>query len=235
MGNRESTADTAEFWNDVWHTADLSDEGHDDMLESIVSGLAPGRALDLGCGAGGNVVWLAKHGWQATGVDFSEVAVRKARELVAKHGLDATFVAADASTYQPESQPQLITSFYIQLPPHQRIRMLSNAAASLAPGGKLVFVSHDVSTPPSGWNADELDSLTTPDEIVAELPGLQIERAEVMDEVGAHMTHMPNSDEDENHERERHEAQPSEHSEEEGHHSHSHGGSTVIVAMKPLD
>ena len=231
MDNRESAADTAEFWDEVWDSADFSEDGYDDLLESVALGLAPGRALDIGCGAGGNVVWLAKRGWQATGVDFSEVAVRKAGELADSLGLDAEFIAADASTYQPESQFQLIISFYIQLPPYQRARMLSNAADSLAPGGKLVFVSHDISAPPTGWSADELDSLTTPDEIVAELPGLQIERAEVVDEVGAHMTDMPNWSED--HERERHEFPPSEHSEDEGH--HSHGGSTVVVAMKPLD
>jgi SAM-dependent methyltransferase len=32
--------------------------------------LAPGHALDVGCGTGANVIYLATHGWQATGVDF---------------------------------------------------------------------------------------------------------------------------------------------------------------------
>jgi SAM-dependent methyltransferase len=41
--------------------------------------LAPGRAIDLGCGTGANVRYLARHGFEATGVDFSSVALRAAR------------------------------------------------------------------------------------------------------------------------------------------------------------
>ena len=42
--------------------------------------LAPGRAIDLGCGTGANVRYLAQHGFEATGVDFSPVALRSAAE-----------------------------------------------------------------------------------------------------------------------------------------------------------
>ena len=41
--------------------------------------LAPGRAVDLGCGAGANAVFLAQAGFDVVGVDFSTVALRKAR------------------------------------------------------------------------------------------------------------------------------------------------------------
>ena len=55
------------------------------------------RALDLGCGSGANVVFLAEHGYDATGVDFSPVALDKGRALAADHGVvDRThFVEAD--------------------------------------------------------------------------------------------------------------------------------------------
>ena len=43
--------------------------------------LAPGRALDLGCGTGANLRYLARHGFESTGVDFSRVALRVARQL----------------------------------------------------------------------------------------------------------------------------------------------------------
>lgn len=38
----------------------------------------PGRALDLGCGTGTNVITMARKGWNVTGVDFSSGAIRKA-------------------------------------------------------------------------------------------------------------------------------------------------------------
>ncbi|MFZ5855743.1 MAG: class I SAM-dependent methyltransferase [Chloroflexota bacterium] len=38
-----------------------------------------GRAIDLGCGTGTNVLTLAQHGWQVTGVDFVPKAIRAAK------------------------------------------------------------------------------------------------------------------------------------------------------------
>ena len=43
----------------------------------------PGRALDLGCGTGANLRYLARHGFEATGIDFSRVALRVARRRAA--------------------------------------------------------------------------------------------------------------------------------------------------------
>jgi SAM-dependent methyltransferase len=58
--------------------------------------MPPGHALDVGCGTGTNVIYLAKHGWQATGIDFSAAAIRKARTDA--HGIDgATFIEGDVT------------------------------------------------------------------------------------------------------------------------------------------
>ncbi len=47
----------------------------------------PGRALDLGCGTGTNSIYLAQHGWQATGVDFSPKAIELARDKAQRAGV----------------------------------------------------------------------------------------------------------------------------------------------------
>ena len=44
-----------------------------------VSRLRPGKALDLACGEGRNAVWMAEQGWDVTGIDFSGVAINRAR------------------------------------------------------------------------------------------------------------------------------------------------------------
>ena len=51
------------------------------FLVAEVVDLSPGRALDLACGEGRNAIWLAEQGWTVTGVDFSNVALDKARRL----------------------------------------------------------------------------------------------------------------------------------------------------------
>ena len=100
----------------------------------------PGRAVDLACGEGRNALWLAAHGWQVTGVDFSAVALDKARELDTRGLVD--WVRADATGYHGEPV-DLALLCYLQLPAAQRGRALRAAAATLAPGGLLLVVAHD--------------------------------------------------------------------------------------------
>jgi SAM-dependent methyltransferase len=55
----------------------------------------PGRALDLGCGTGTNVITLAKHGWQAFGIDFVKRAIARARVKAEQAGVTAQFFVGD--------------------------------------------------------------------------------------------------------------------------------------------
>lgn len=66
-------------------------------LTSLVDHLAPGRALDVGCGTGDNCIYLAQHGWDVTGIDYVAGAVNKARTKVAAAGVDVTLKQADAT------------------------------------------------------------------------------------------------------------------------------------------
>ncbi len=62
---------------------------------AFLQSAAPGRALDLGCGTGTNVITLAQHGWQVTGVDFSPKAIRTARRKTAAAGIQADLSVQD--------------------------------------------------------------------------------------------------------------------------------------------
>ena len=55
----------------------------------------PGRAIDLGCGTGTNVITLAEAGWQVTGVDFAFLAVFLARRKAAQAGVKARLLTRD--------------------------------------------------------------------------------------------------------------------------------------------
>ena len=217
-------SDTVEFWNEIWSTMDHTFADYDELLVEHAGELQPGRALELGCGSGGNAVWMAKRGWRVTALDFSDVAIEKARMRAAERGVEVEFLVSDVTTYQSDEQYDLIASFYIQLWPEERAQMLAMAARSLAPGGTLLFVSHDKSSPPSGWSDDDLASLTSPGEVAAELPGLIIERVETVEGGGAHMADPSDHDYE-------HQDYPGEHTQQEEDHSHS--ATTVIVAVRP--
>ena len=57
----------------------------------------PGRALDLGCGTGTSSIYLAQHGWQVTGVDFSPKAIELARDKAQRAGVSPEWHIGDVS------------------------------------------------------------------------------------------------------------------------------------------
>ncbi|HSB67251.1 MAG TPA: class I SAM-dependent methyltransferase [Anaerolineales bacterium] len=64
----------------IWDTGVSPQE----LLDFITSH-PPGKALDMGCGTGTNVITLAKHGWLVTGVDFTRGAIRVAKQKAQQH------------------------------------------------------------------------------------------------------------------------------------------------------
>lgn len=66
-------------------------------LAEGANALTPGTALDVGCGTGDDSIYLARHGWQVTGVDFVTTAIEKARAKAADGDVPVTFVEADAT------------------------------------------------------------------------------------------------------------------------------------------
>ncbi|MER5336635.1 class I SAM-dependent methyltransferase [Micromonospora sp. NPDC002717] len=142
--------------------------------------LPPGRALDLAAGEGRNAVWLAERGWRVTAVDFSAVAVRRGQDLARERGVDIDWQVADVTTYRPEAGAyDLVLIAYLHLPRPDLATVLRHAATSVRPGGSFVLVAHDLAnlTADTGGPQDPA-VLPTPEMVVAELPGMQISRAE---------------------------------------------------------
>ncbi len=64
-----------------------------------------GRAIDIGCGTGTNVIMLAQHGWQVTGVDFAMRAIQIAKSKLKRAGLNADLIVDDATKLKKVSGP----------------------------------------------------------------------------------------------------------------------------------
>jgi SAM-dependent methyltransferase len=150
------------------------------FLVAEVAGLEPGRALDLACGEGQNAVWLAGLGWEVTAVDYAEVAIAKGIERAAREGVAVDFHADDLLRYRPEARAfDLVLILYLHMPSDGRRLVLERAAAAVAPGGTLVLVGHDLLNLTEGVGGpSDPDLLFTPDDVVAELHGLDLEKAE---------------------------------------------------------
>lgn len=74
-------------------------------LLAFIAAHPPGRALDLGCGTGTNVITLAQAGWQTTGVDFVGKAIRLARRKARAAGVPADFRTGDVTELDGISGP----------------------------------------------------------------------------------------------------------------------------------
>ncbi len=150
------------------------------FLVAEVDGLEPGRALDLACGAGRNAVWLAEQGWTVTGADFSDVALENARGLAAERGVEVDWVQADVREWEPPAGAfDLVAVLYLQIPAEERRPVLARAAGAVAPGGTLLVVGHDLQNLNGGYGGPKDPRvLFTPDEVAADLPGREIEKAE---------------------------------------------------------
>ena len=154
--------------------------GPNRFLVAETETLPPGRALDVACGEGRNAIWLAERGWRVTGVDFSEVAIEKARQIAARRGVEADFRVGDVVAEAPEEQAyDLVLVFYLQLPAERMRQAVGAAARAVAPGGTFLLVGHDSRNLSEGWGGPQDPAvLYTPEDVVAALDGLEVVKAE---------------------------------------------------------
>lgn len=130
-----------QFWDDMYGESEQRFSGlPNDALIAEVSGMKPGRALELGCGEGADAYWLAEQGWQVTAVDISQVALDRA---AAGHP-EISWRRADITvTPMPAQSFDLVSAHYFPIahePGHDTLRAL---LAAVAPGGTFLFVAHD--------------------------------------------------------------------------------------------
>lgn len=144
--------------------------------------LEPGRALDLACGEGRNALWLAARGWQVTGIDFSAVAIDRARAAARDNELALALVCDDILIAEiADSAFDLVLLAYVQLPPDERGRLIARAATAVAEGGTFLLVAHDLRNHADGYGGPKDPSLLwTADEVVGGLAGFTIEEADTV-------------------------------------------------------
>ncbi|MGW1998220.1 SAM-dependent methyltransferase [Embleya sp. NPDC001921] len=163
-------SDAAEYWDEIYAGRPASvDPRPNDRLVETVTPLPPGDALDLGCGGGGDALWLAHRGWRVTAVDVSAVATTRLTRQARVRGLSDRITARqhDARHSLPEGPFDLVTAHYFHTPYAQdRTTILRAAAHLLRPGGRLLVVDHG-STAPWSWNQDPDVRYPTPREVAA--------------------------------------------------------------------
>ena len=135
-----------DYWDQVWHGEQapaMATSAPNPHLEQEAAGLVPGTALDAGCGAGAEAIWLAARGWQVTAVDIADEALAHGAERAAASALgDAVhWVRADLSTWAPEQRYDLVTTHYAH-PAMPQLEFYDRIAGWVAPGGTLLVVGH---------------------------------------------------------------------------------------------
>lgn len=116
------------------------------LLMRAVAQLAPGRALDVACGAGRHALYLAAHGWRVTAVDASRVGVELMQSRARERGLsiDARVADLEGDGFEIEAESyDLISDFY-----YLQRDLFARLRAGVRTGGTLVAAIHMVDESP---------------------------------------------------------------------------------------
>lgn len=140
----------AQLWDEMYRSRDQVFSGAPNgVLVTEVSHLPPGQALDVGCGEGGDALWLARRGWQVTAVDISRVAVERAASAGADVAGRVAWACTDVTaTPPPAGAFDLVSLQYFPLPRQPGHTALHGLLAAVAPGGTLLVASHDLADLP---------------------------------------------------------------------------------------
>jgi len=115
------------------------------QLVAEVTRLTAGTALDVGCGEGGDVIWLARQGWRVTGADFSANGLARAARHAEQAGVadQIDWWQVDARTFAAgERSYDLVTTHFLHPPDGGMVEVTRRLAEAVAPGGHLLVVGH---------------------------------------------------------------------------------------------
>lgn len=132
------------FWEERYRTAPRVWSGRPNrVLETEAADLAPGTAVDIGAGEGGDSVWLALRGWDVTAVDIAQGALDRVAEFAAEQGVAVRTEQADAGDWDADGRRyDLVTSHFLHPEPGGRDALFRRMAEAVAPGGTLLIVGH---------------------------------------------------------------------------------------------
>ncbi len=139
-----SDAERAE-WDETYaeHDTQLWSGKPNGSVVVEVSKLTPGRAPDVGCGEGADALWLAKQGWEVTGVDISSVAIDRAVAQAERVEAAVSFRAADMLADPPPARSfELVTISYPAFKRDPGLNACPRIVDAVAPGGHLLVVGH---------------------------------------------------------------------------------------------
>ena len=176
-GDLGAASEAEQFWERHYRGREQVFSGNANRILVEVAGQLPaGTALDLGCGEGGDAIWLARQGWQVTAVDVAATALARAAENANTAGVAdrINFEQHDLTRSQPAGAFDLVSAQYLQSPvAFPREQVLRSVAQAVAVGGLLLIVDH-ASVPPWSW-ADPDTRFPTPKQFLAslQLPGEQ--------------------------------------------------------------
>lgn len=133
-----------------WETRYAGDSQHwsgapNTQLVTIVAELTPGTALDVGCGEGGDVIWLAQQGWHVTGADFAGNGLSRAARQADAAGVSerVEWWQVDARRFDASGRTwDLVTTHFLHPPDTGMVDVTRRLSTAVAPGGHLLVVGH---------------------------------------------------------------------------------------------
>ena len=142
------------------------------QLRAEAASLTPGRALDVGCGEGGDALWLASRGWDVTASDFADAALARVAEHAAEAGVGDRVETRrfDVRTFDPDGETwDLVTAHFVHLPDGGMVDVVRRLASAVAPGGTLLVVGHDPGDLASGLRHGHGSFMHTADQLLPAL------------------------------------------------------------------